>query len=106
MEEKSDNEYDDDNDHSMRKLCGERASCQLNNEIRNIGFDFDGVLHVNVGPDNGTHSRSPLPFTANAHYHLYHEVINKIKNYFYKYNNNIYIITARRKKKPIYDFLL
>jgi hypothetical protein len=69
--------------------------------IKNIGFDFDGVIHRNVGPDNGKDSRKPNSLLLE---HRFIEIQNKIFDY-HCYKHNIYIITGRGKRGPIFEYL-
>jgi len=69
--------------------------------IKNIGFDFDGVIHRNVGPDNGKDSRKPNCLLLE---HRFIEIQNKIFDY-HCHNYNIYIITGRGKRGPIFEYL-
>jgi hypothetical protein len=71
--------------------------------IKNIGFDFDGVIHRNVGPDNGKDSRKPIALSIE---HIFREIHDKIFNY-HCHNYNIFIITGRGKKSrsSIYGYL-
>lgn len=68
---------------------------------KNIGFDFDGVIHKNVGPDNGKDSRKPNCLLLE---HRFIEIQNKILDY-HRHNYNIYIITGRGKRGPIFEYL-
>jgi hypothetical protein len=68
---------------------------------KNIGFDFDGVIHKNVGPDNCKDSRKPSDNPTLEH--RFDEIHNKIFDYSHK--NNIYIITGRGRRGPIFDYL-
>jgi hypothetical protein len=62
--------------------------------IKNIGFDFDGVIHTNVGPDNHKDSRKPNALSLE---HIFREINDRIF-YYHCHNYNIYIITGRGKK--------
>jgi len=64
---------------------------------KNIGFDFDGVIHTNVGPDKGIDSRKPNALSIE---HIFREIHDKIFNY-HCHNYNIFIITGRGGKKQI-----
>jgi hypothetical protein len=58
---------------------------------KNIGFDFDGVIHENVGPDNGKNSRTPKELDIK---YRFEEIQNKIFDYNC-HHYNIFIITGR-----------
>ena len=70
----------------------------------NIGYDFDGVLHVDVGPEDSQGQRHPNNFTGP--YTPFNEIINQIKEEYRK-GYNVYIITARGEysKHTIRKFL-
>jgi hypothetical protein len=70
--------------------------------IKNIGFDFDGVIHKNVDKDDGQHSRNPKDNLLLEH--RFEEIHNKIFDYSC-YKHNIYIITGRGKRGPIFEYL-
>ena len=63
--------------------------------IKKIGFDFDGVIHTNVGPDNGIKSRTPNALLTEQ---IFTEIQNKIFDY-HCHNYKIYIITGRKGQK-------
>ena len=63
--------------------------------IKNIGFDFDGVIHTNVGPDKGIKSRTPNDLLTER---IFTEIQHKIFDYRC-HNYNIYIITGRKGQK-------
>lgn len=59
---------------------------------RNIGFDFDGVLHVDVGYPDRHLQRNP--HNLEGPYTPFESIINLIRSE-YRSGNKIYIITAR-----------
>jgi hypothetical protein len=64
---------------------------------RNVGFDFDGVIHVDVTPTSNTGHRHPtIPRNYPAP-NKFNEIIDLIHIY-HKNNYNVYIITARNSK--------
>jgi hypothetical protein len=66
-------------------------------EYKNVGFDFDGVIHVDVTPTSETGHRHPtIPRNYPAP-NKFNEIIDLIHTY-HKYNYNIYIITARNSQ--------
>jgi hypothetical protein len=71
--------------------------------IKNIGLDFDGVIHENVGPDYKKSSRSPKELDIR---YRFEEIHNKIFDYYCN-QYNIFIITGRGKdqKKNIRRYL-
>ena len=61
---------------------------------KSVGFDFDGVIHVDVGPTDKYGQRHPtIPFNKIPQ-NKFNKIIDLIKIYD-KYNYIIYIITAR-----------
>ncbi|AYV85519.1 MAG: hypothetical protein Satyrvirus21_3 [Satyrvirus sp.] len=63
---------------------------------KNIGYDFDGVLHVDVSdPDSEGQRHATSEYGP---YRPFSEIINKIENDFGE-GYNIYIITARENDK-------
>jgi hypothetical protein len=68
---------------------------------KKIGFDFDGVIHTHVGPDYCENPRMPLPLLLDK---KFEEIHNKIFDYHY-HQYDIYIITGRAKRGPIFDYL-
>lgn len=69
---------------------------------KKIGFDFDGVIHTHVGPDNGRNSRTPTSILTLEH--KFDKIHNKIFDYHY-HQYDIYIITRRGKRGSIFDYL-
>ena len=72
----------------------------------NVGFDFDGVIHIDVTKHDNFGQRHPsIPFN-HIPSNPFNKIINLIKLY-YKYNCKIYIITARNShsKDIIFDTL-
>ena len=63
----------------------------------NVGFDFDGVIHIDVTPHDNYGQRHPsIPF-----HHIPSNPFNKIKKlikFYHSYDCNIYIITARTSR--------
>ena len=62
---------------------------------KNVAFDFDGVIHVDVSPTSKTGNRHPifprhLPFAPNK----FEKIINLIHIY-HENNYNVFIVTAR-----------
>jgi len=47
--------------------------------VKNIGFDFDGVIHTYVGPDNHKDSRKPIELLLER---IFREIHDKIFDYF------------------------
>jgi len=66
--------------------------------IKNIGFDFDGVIHTNVGTDNKIVPRKAK--TDPIEKDIFREIHDKIFNY-HCHNYIIYIITGRKGEKQI-----
>lgn len=65
----------------------------MNNRL-NVGFDFDGVIHKDVGKTDNNGQRHPtIPFNKISS-NPFIEIIKLIKVYK-KINANVYIITAR-----------
>ena len=64
------------------------------NNLKNVGFDFDGVIHIDVSKTDEFGNRHPtIPWTS-VGINKFDKIIDLI--YFYnKHNYNIYIITAR-----------
>lgn len=61
---------------------------------KSVGFDFDGVIHKNVNMTDRFGQRHPnIPFNS-IPFLKFDKIIDLIKIY-YKYDYNIYIITAR-----------
>ena len=64
---------------------------------KNVAFDFDGVIHIDVTSTDNYGQRHPtIPFTEPAP-NKFIEIIDLIHIY-HKYNYNIYIVTARRSE--------
>lgn len=63
---------------------------------KNIGYDFDGVLHTNVTPPDRELQRHPRDLKGP--YDAFVSIISQIKNEI-EHGHNIYIITARKKTK-------
>jgi hypothetical protein len=57
-----------------------------------IGYDFDGVLHTDVGPPDATGQRNPINYTGP--YTPFKKIIAQIENDIND-GNTVYIITAR-----------
>ena len=65
--------------------------------MRNVGFDFDGVIHINVTKSDHNGQRHPsIPFNM-IPTKPFHKIIDLIKIY-HEYKYNIFIITARTSK--------
>lgn len=66
-----------------------------------IGYDFDGVLHVDVTPADSTGQKHPLTYVGP--YKPFDKIITQIKDQLNK-NHKIYVVTARHKSsKPHID---
>ena len=63
---------------------------------KNIGYDFDGVLHMSVTAPDQEGQRHPL--SINGPYQIFNEIIDKIIRDIHN-GNQIFIITARTKSK-------
>ena len=61
---------------------------------KNIGYDFDGVLHTNVSPPDDQLQRHP--HSLRGPYDPFNKIILQIKNEILD-GHHIYIITARKK---------
>jgi len=62
---------------------------------KNIGYDFDGVLHTNVTEPDNEKQRHPINLTGP--YEPFSKIIDKIEKDILD-GNNVFIITARPKK--------
>ena len=60
----------------------------------NIGYDFDGVLHMDVSAPNSKGERAPI--NLSGPYTPYNKILNQIRSELIT-GNKIYIITARNK---------
>ncbi|AAV50945.1 uncharacterized protein L684 [Acanthamoeba castellanii mimivirus] len=63
---------------------------------KNIGFDFDGVLHLDVNKPDYEGQRNP--YNLIGPYNIFNNIINLILKEILD-NNNVYIITARKDTK-------
>lgn len=64
---------------------------------KSVGFDFDGVIHIDVGPTDNYGQRHPLISLDKIPKNKFTKIIDLIK--IYKIHNYIiYIITARPSK--------
>ncbi len=62
---------------------------------KNVAFDFDGVIHVDVAPTNKYGNRSPtFPNHFPAAPNQFKKIIKLIHKY-HEHNYNVYIVTAR-----------
>ncbi len=65
--------------------------------IKSVGFDFDGVIHTDVGETDQYGNRHPIiPFNRPA-INKFDYIIDLIHRY-HRHNYKIYIITARSSK--------
>lgn len=65
------------------------------NKIKNVGFDFDGVIHTDVSKTDKYGQRHPtIPWNSPG-INKFNEIIDLI-HFYHKNNYNIYIITARK----------
>jgi acid phosphatase class B len=62
---------------------------------KNVAFDFDGVIHVDVSPTSQSGNRHPtFPRNLPAAPNKFKTIIELIHKY-HKHNYNVYIVTAR-----------
>ena len=62
---------------------------------KNVAFDFDGVIHVDVCPTTKSGQRHPtFPYHLPAAPNKFKKIINLIHKY-HENNYNVYIVTAR-----------
>jgi hypothetical protein len=65
--------------------------------MKNVAFDFDGVIHTEVTPTDNNGQRHPVNGLYNIPLKPFNKIIDLIKIYN-KYKYNIYIITSRTSK--------
>lgn len=79
--------------------------------MKNVAFDFDGVIHTQVTPPDKYGQRHPVNGMNSIPNKPFYKIIELIKTY-HKYNYNIYIITSRKitslqiVKKTLHNFNL
>lgn len=69
--------------------------------MKNVAFDFDGVIHINVTQTDEFGQRHPVNGLNYVQSEPFEKII-KLINFYKKYNYNIYIITSRNEKSKQY----
>jgi hypothetical protein len=69
--------------------------------MKNVAFDFDGVIHINVTPTDEFGQRHPTNGLYCVQQNPFRKIIKLIK-FYKKYDYNIYIITSRNEKSKEY----